>query len=199
MQTSIYNREPRPCILARLACTKCGPVRMALAPQDEPITSLECPYCFGEAKAQQIGTGRTLRPLPYFELEASVYLHLQDTYRRPVDNPRFVRLVPGQLVVYCEETSIIHFACVGDVHTNEANLSPQGVPSITFHIQGEDTPPVPHISGAHDCPPWWCLPDELTIMNAKKKPRAGRVKDIPPDAKRPRGRAMMRRREDLAT
>jgi len=167
MQTSIFNREPRACILARLACIKCGPVRMALAPQDEPITQLECPYCFGEAKAQQIGTGQTMRALPYFESEANIRRLSENP--PPMDGSR--RLVPGQLVIYCEETSILHLAAVGDIHTNRPNLSPAGLPSISFQIGENATGPVPHVSAAPGCPPWWCLQGEV---KAALKPPKGK-------------------------
>jgi hypothetical protein len=165
MQTSIFNREPRPCILARLACIKCGPMRMALAPQDEPITALECPYCFGEAKVTQIGTGRTLRNLPYFEFEAKVDMLIQQPPKFGAGKPR---LSHGQLVVFCQETSILHLAAVGDIHTNRANLSLEGIPSISFTIGENATGPVPHVSAA-PCPPWWCLPEE--VKAALKKPK----------------------------
>ena len=166
MQTSIFNREPRPCILARLACIKCGPMRMALAPQDEPITALKCPYCFSEARATQIGTGRTLRNLPYFEFEAKAEMLIQQPPKFGEGRPR---LQHGQLVVFCQETSILHLAAVGDIHTNRANLSPAGIPSISFTIGENGTGPVPHVSAAPGCPPWWCLPEE--VKAALKKPK----------------------------
>jgi hypothetical protein len=166
MQTFIVNRELRPCILVRLACIKCGPVRMALTPREKPITALECPYCFTEAKAQQIGTGRTLRALPYFEFESKQEALI--TALPQFGNGR-ERLTHGQLVVYCQETSILHLAAVGDIHTNRASLSPDGIPSISFTIGENETGPVPHVSAAPGCPPWWCLPEE--VRAALKKSR----------------------------
>lgn len=164
MHPSIFNREPRPYIMIRLACKSCGPVRMALVPQDQPITAVECPYCFVDATAEPIGTGQTLRNLPYFEVEGSLVAE-----RRPPQMGQFVRLVAGQLVVYCEEESILHLAAISNVFTNRMNLSPEGVPSISFVIGGEETAPVPHISSAPDCPPYWCLPSEVRGTPGMKK------------------------------
>ncbi len=168
MQTSIFNREPRPCILARLACINCGPVRMALAPQEEPITTLECPYCFEAAKAERLGIGLTVRDLPYFESEGRLRQHLDALSTLPPRKQQYLR--PGQVVIYCQEENILHLAHIGDIHTSRHNLSPQGVPSISFVICGEATAPVPHISAAPDCPPWWCLQAEFREMNALRNP-----------------------------
>ena len=165
--THPFNREPRPCILARLACKKCGPVRMALVPQEEPITSLECPYCFTEAPAKQLGLGLTVRNLPYFELEAN----LNTLSQQPPQVGNFRRLQHGQLVVYCEEMNIVHLAAVGDIHTNQANLSPTGIPSISFQIGENETGPVPHVSASGNIPPFWCLPEEVQAELKKAKPK----------------------------
>ncbi len=173
MQTSIFNREPRPCILARLACPQCGPVRMALAPQDEPLTTLECPYCFEPAKAERLGIGLTVRELPYFEFEAKMDMLM----RRPPQLTAFRRLSPGQLVVYCQEMRILHLASVGDIHTSRAHLSPEGLPSISFEIGGERTAPAPHVSASGNVPPFWCLPEEVRAalgVPPEKKPAAGK-------------------------
>ena len=162
------NRESRPCILARLACLKCGPVRMALAPQDTPVTTLECPYCFGEAKAEQIGTGITQRNLPYFEAEGLFDAAL----RHPPGNGPVRRIESGQVVIYCPEGDILHLAVVGDVHTSRQHLSPGG-PAISFRIGGEETPPAPHLSGCGQAPPFWCWPDEIrqAWQEAEVKPK----------------------------
>lgn len=185
MQPSIFNREPRPYVMVRLACSHCGPVRMALVPQ--VITTLECPYCFKDMPAEQIGTGQTLRALPYFESEADVYAYMRDSYRSPHDNPRFLRLVRGQLVVYCEEESVLHLACIGDVFTNQVNLSPIGIPSISFKFGDNEIGPIPHVSMGIECPPWWCLPDEIRMMNTLGKIiPSKKIISIPPDKNRRR-------------
>lgn len=159
MNPMMMNREPAPCILVRLACERCGPVRMALPDSpDAAAETLECPYCSAECKFDQIGLGRTTRLLPYFELEAN----LQQFDRHPPGSgDGYRRLTRGQMVIYCQEASILHFATVDEVWTNAASISPDGMPSISFRIAELDTGPVPHISGASDLPPWWCLPNEM--------------------------------------
>lgn len=72
-------------------------------------------------------------------------------------------------MVFCQETSILHLAAVGDIHTNRANLSPNGIPSISFTIGENGTGPVPHVSAAPGCPPWWCLPEEVEAALKKSK------------------------------
>jgi len=153
MEHSI-NREPQPCIMVQLACPKCGPVRMALAPQDDPITSLECPYCSTESMAEQIGDTQTTRQLPYFEFEG-----LFRTYAHAIAKSAR-RIESGETVIYCQEMDILHLAVVGDVHTSSVHLSPGG-PAISFIIAGQVTEPTPHLSGCGEVPPFWCWPDEL--------------------------------------
>ncbi len=151
-----FNRQPQPCILLQLACIKCGPVRMALPPQDATPT-VECPYCFKPAKARKLGEGQTLRTLPYFECESSLVKMAQ----LPPKLKGSRELIPGQIVIYCQEEHILHFAAVGQIHTNRASLSKNGDPSISFIIAGEETAPIPHISAAPECPPYWCYPYEM--------------------------------------
>lgn len=158
MQTSIFHREARPFLMVRLVCTKCGSLRMAIEPTDETITTLECPYCFGAAKAERIGSGQTLRRLPYFEAESTLEAAIRQQPNFGQSPPRLHR---GQLVVYCEETTILHLAAVGDIHTSAAHLSARGIPAISFRIGERETDPVQHISAAPGCPPWWCLPEEV--------------------------------------
>lgn len=150
----MMNREPAACILVRLACERCGPVRMALAEIPE---TLECPYCSTEAKFEHLGTGQTTRLLPYFELEAN----LQQFRTEPPRSEGHPRLHRGQLVIYCQELSILHFATVDEIWTNAVNVSPAGMPSISFRIAGLDTGPVPHVSGSDGVPPFWCFPEDM--------------------------------------
>lgn len=150
----MMNREPAACILVRLACERCGPVRMALAEIPE---TLECPYCSTEAKFEHLGTGQTTRLLPYFELEAN----LQQFRTEPPRSEGHPRLHRGQLVIYCQELSILHFATVDEIWTNAVNVSPAGMPSISFRIGGLDTGPVPHVSGSDGVPPFWCFPEDM--------------------------------------
>ena len=157
MNPVMMNREPEACVLIRLACERCGPVRMALATSpDDP--NIECPYCGHVSKFDLLGSGKTIRLLPYFELEANLQQIGQTT---PGGAQGFRRIVQGQIVVLCEETSILHFAMVETVWTNAVNISPAGIPSISFKIRGLDTGPIPHLSGCDNCPPFWCFTDEM--------------------------------------
>lgn len=169
MQTPIFNREPRPCILVRLVCVKCGPVRMALAAQEEPITKLECPYCSKSSRSERMGIGHTVRDLPYFESEARMQQYMGFLETLPPINPLRPVLVTGQLVIYCAEEGILHLARVGEIYTDQAHLGPKGIPSISFRIGDEETDPVPHITAAPGCPPWWCFSQEAkAALNPKR-------------------------------
>ena len=164
MHPMMINREPAACVLIRLTCERCGPVRMALAtPPDAP--AVECPYCISVSPFDALGEGRTTRLLPYFELEANL---VQVSQEPPGSGSGFRRLVKGQTVIFCEETNILHFATIDEVWVNAVNISPAGKPSISFLIRGLDTGPIPHSSGAQDrLPPFWCLPEEFQAAAAK--------------------------------
>lgn len=153
---SIIHREPQPCIILDLRCTNCGPVRMAIEPEDTPPAEMPCPYCDSPAPATTLGTGHTRRILPYFDLAPN--LQALDSIQIVSGNMR--PLVRGQLVCYCEEPTIAHFAKVEDVFTSRAHLSASGLPSVSFSIAGDRTEPVPHLTGAETYP-WWCFADEL--------------------------------------
>lgn len=181
---SLMNREPAPCTLVRLACERCGPVRMALpSPVSDELESHECPYCDGGCKIERLGLGQTARLLPYFELESNL------KQIQPLSTPNFRRLVQGQVVIFCEEMSILHYATVGEIWTNAINLSPSGVPSISFMIRGIQTDPIPHISGAGGNPPFWCFPEDLReAARSAAADLAAKRPTILPKARKPKAR-----------
>jgi hypothetical protein len=154
---SMPNREPIPCVLVRLACDNCGPVRMALAPDLYAPAAIACPYCEANTPLKVLGTGSTIRILPYFELEAK----LQEYSSHPPPKAGFRPLTRGQTVIFCQEANILHFAAIGDVWTNAPSISPTGMPSVSFVIGGQETGAVPHVSGVDGVAPFWCLPYEM--------------------------------------
>jgi hypothetical protein len=159
---SIIHREPRPCIVLELRCEHHGPVRLAVAPEDA-AEHLPCPYCGVHAPTAKLGEGSTRRILPYFDLapDARQLDRLQSLpgAGRP--------LISGAIVCFAEQPDVFHLAKVHDVYTNRANVSAAGLPSITFLLEGDESDPVPHISGAEGAFPWWCWPDELPSTGAE--------------------------------
>jgi|GEM_PF-3394318 len=169
MTQSIFARELQPCILARLACPNCGPVRMALPQTHEPVITLICPYCDSDAPAEALGTVQTVRELPFFHYEGEPI-----AARQLPQVGSFARLQPGQILVYCEEQDILHLAALAGIYTSRAHLGPNGVPSISFIRSGEETGPVPHVSACGGVPPYWCLPSEAReAMNPPEKVPCG--------------------------
>jgi len=169
---SIIHREPRPCIVLELRCEKDGPVRLAVAPEDM-ADSLACPYCGVHAPPKKLGEGQTRRILPYFDL-APDGRQLDRLQALPGASRPLIR---GAVVCFAEQPDAFHLAAVHDVYTNRANVSAAGLPSITFLFAGDESDPVPHISGAEGAFPWWCWPDEL--------PTAGSVAPTVPTPAQP--------------
>lgn len=160
---SIIHREPRACVVLELRCETDGTVRLAVTPEDV-ADEMPCPYCQRNVAATKLGEGQTSRILPYFDLapDARQLDRLQTLARtsRPLSR--------GAVVCYAEQPGGFHLAAVHEVYTNRAHVSAAGLPSITFLFHGDESEPVPHISGA-EAFPWWCWPDELS--EAKEQTR----------------------------
>lgn len=185
---SIIHREAQACIILDLRCVNCGPVRVAIAAAEPTTGQMSCPYCENVSPATPIGSGSTRRVLPYFDFaprdaELST-VQVLSAAARPLSR--------GQLVCFSEEPDVYHFASIAEIFTNRVHLSSTGRPSVTFVIGGDETDPIPHITGA-ETRPWWCFPDELPRVPEKPEPEtlarsvvAAVVKALPTTKKRRR-------------
>jgi hypothetical protein len=121
---SVFTRTLRPFIMLNVACDTCGMIRVAIellqmrrtatnpARPREPLWRT-CPLCGLPAPAEQIGSGETVRPLPFFE-PAGNYLPqaISGTYTNEANSKS---LRPGTLVSYSEETGVYQFATIQEI------------------------------------------------------------------------------------